>query len=146
MQMPPPVHHQSVDIPRAYSKHGLHPGSVKLPSHHLGSFLCTSLTKMCQYNWPSVNSLFSSRKKLTCMTHRTVLNKCHIYSGACWVTRWYRIHPQCRRCRRCHGFVPWVRKISWRRAWNPFLYSCLGNSIEKGAWQATVHRVAQSQT
>ena len=25
---------------------------------------------------------------------------------------------QCRRCRRC-GFDPWVRKIPWRRAWQP---------------------------
>ena len=27
-------------------------------------------------------------------------------------------HLQCRRCRR-HGFNPWVRKIPWRRAWQP---------------------------
>jgi len=25
---------------------------------------------------------------------------------------------QCRRCKR-HGFYPWVRKIPWRRAWQP---------------------------
>ena len=25
---------------------------------------------------------------------------------------------QCRRCKRC-GFVPWVGKIPWRRAWQP---------------------------
>ena len=29
-----------------------------------------------------------------------------------------RIHLQCRRCRR-HGFDPWVRKISWKRKWQP---------------------------
>ena len=28
----------------------------------------------------------------------------------------------------------------------PFQYSCLENSMDKGAWQATVHRVAKSQT
>ena len=27
----------------------------------------------------------------------------------------------------------------------PLQYSCLGNSIDRGAWQATVHRVAKSQ-
>ena len=26
---------------------------------------------------------------------------------------------------------------------NPFQYSCLGNSVDKGAWQATVHRVSR---
>ena len=29
---------------------------------------------------------------------------------------------------------------------NPLQYSCPGNPMDKGAWQATVHRVAKSQT
>jgi len=29
---------------------------------------------------------------------------------------------------------------------NPFQYSCLENPRDRGAWQATVHRVAKSQT
>ena len=29
---------------------------------------------------------------------------------------------------------------------NPFQYSCLGNPMDSGAWRATVHRVAWSQT
>ena len=29
---------------------------------------------------------------------------------------------------------------------NPFQYSCLENPIDRGAWQATVHRVPNSQT
>ena len=29
---------------------------------------------------------------------------------------------------------------------NPFQYSCLQNPMDRGAWQATVQRVAQSQT
>ena len=29
---------------------------------------------------------------------------------------------------------------------NPLQYSCLENPMDRGAWQATVHRVAQSQT
>ena len=35
--------------------------------------------------------------------------------GASQVTKWWRIHPQCRR----PGFDPWVRKILWRRKWQP---------------------------
>ena len=27
--------------------------------------------------------------------------------------------PVIRRCRRCHGFDPWVGKIPWRRTWQP---------------------------
>ena len=44
------------------------------------------------------------------------------------------------------GFDPWVRKIPWRRAWQPSQYSCLENPRDRGAWQATVHRVSKSQT
>ena len=29
---------------------------------------------------------------------------------------------------------------------NPLQHSCLENSMDKGAWQATVHGVAKSQT
>ena len=29
---------------------------------------------------------------------------------------------------------------------NPVQYSCLGNPMDRGAWQATVHGVAKSQT
>ena len=29
---------------------------------------------------------------------------------------------------------------------NPFQYSCLGNPMDRGAWRATVHGVAKSQT
>ena len=29
---------------------------------------------------------------------------------------------------------------------NPLQYSCLENSVDRGAWKATVHSVAKSQT
>ena len=29
---------------------------------------------------------------------------------------------------------------------NPFLYSCLENPMDRGAWQSVVHRVTESQT
>ena len=29
---------------------------------------------------------------------------------------------------------------------NPLQYSCLVNSMDRGAWQATVHGIAKSQT
>ena len=29
---------------------------------------------------------------------------------------------------------------------NPLQYSCLGNPVDRGAWQATVHRDAESRT
>ena len=29
---------------------------------------------------------------------------------------------------------------------NPLQYSCLGNPVDKGAWQATIQRIEKSQT
>ena len=45
------------------------------------------------------------------------------------------------------GFDPWVRRIPWGRAHDhPLSCLCLENPMDRGAWQASVHRVAQSQT
>ena len=52
---------------------------------------------------------------------------------------------QCRRLKR-HGFDSWVRKIPWRRKWQPIPDSSLENSMDRGVWRATVPGVTKSQT
>ena len=52
-----------------------------------------------------------------------------------------KITCQCRRCRWC-GFNPWIGKIPWRRAWQSILAWRI--PIDRGAWQATVHGVADT--
>ena len=48
---------------------------------------------------------------------------------------------------RRHRFDPWVRKIPPQEGTgNPLQYSCLENPMDRGAWWATVHGVAKSQT
>ena len=32
-----------------------------------------------------------------------------------------------------HGFDPWVGKIRWTKKWQPTQYSCLENSMDRGA-------------
>ena len=44
---------------------------------------------------------------------------------------------QCRREKR-HGLDPWA-EIPWRRKWQPAPESYLENSMDRGAWWATVH-------
>ena len=39
---------------------------------------------------------------------------------------------------------PWVRQTPWRKKWQLLQYSCLENSVDRGAWQATVHEAAES--
>ena len=50
---------------------------------------------------------------------------------------------QCRRCKR-HSFNLWIGKLPSKRKYI-LQYSCLENSKDRGAWQATVHGVAKSQ-
>ena len=45
-----------------------------------------------------------------------------------------------------HRFDPWVRKVPWRRAQQPTPVLMPGESHGQGAWQATVCKVAKSQT
>ena len=50
------------------------------------------------------------------------------------------------RIHRRHGFDPWVRKIPGKRAWQPTPVILPGESMDRGAWWATVHEVTKSQT
>ena len=52
---------------------------------------------------------------------------------------------QYRRCKRCE-FDPWVRKIPWRRAWQPTPVFLPGESHGQGAWRGVAHRVAENRT
>ena len=52
---------------------------------------------------------------------------------------------QCRRCRR-QGLNPWLGKTPGVRNGNSLQYSCLANSMDRGAWQAAVHGVPKSLT
>ena len=42
--------------------------------------------------------------------------------------------------------IPGSGRSSGEENGYPFQYSCLENSIDRGAWQATAHRLAKSQT
>ena len=52
---------------------------------------------------------------------------------------------QCRRSKRC-GFDPWIGKIPWSRKWQPLLYSCQKNPMDRGAWWTIVHGVSNNWT
>ena len=44
------------------------------------------------------------------------------------------------------GSVPGLGRSSGEGNGNPLQYSCLENPMDRGAWQATAHGVAKSQT
>ena len=44
------------------------------------------------------------------------------------------------------GSIPGSGRSPRKGNGNPLQYSCLGNSMDRGAWWATVHRVTKSST
>ena len=44
------------------------------------------------------------------------------------------------------GSIPGLGRSSGVGNGNPLQYSCLGNPMDRGAWWASVHRVAEGQT
>ena len=44
------------------------------------------------------------------------------------------------------GLIPGSGRSSGEGNGNPLQYSCLENSMDRGAWWATVHGIAQSRT
>ena len=43
------------------------------------------------------------------------------------------------------GFDPWVRKIPWRRKWQPTPIFLPGNPMDRRTWRDTVYGFAKSQ-
>ena len=44
------------------------------------------------------------------------------------------------------GLIPGLGRSPGEGNGNPLQYACLGNPMDRGAWQATVHGVAKSWT
>ena len=44
------------------------------------------------------------------------------------------------------GLIPGSGRSPGEGNGNPLWYSCLENHMDRGAWQAAIHRVAKSQT
>ena len=58
------------------------------------------------------------------------------------LSRWLRGKESSCQCRR-HEFNPWVRKIPWRRKWQPTPVFLLGNPWTEKACGATLHGVTR---
>ena len=63
-------------------------------------------------------------------------------------SRWLSGKEQACQCRRhkSHGFILGSERSPGRGNGNLLLYSCLKNSMDRGAWQATAYRVTKSWT
>ena len=80
------------------------------------------------------------------MSIYTSICLCHTY-GLPWQINGKESTCQCR----CGfdgdvGSIPGLGRSLREGNGNPVQYACLGNPMDRGAWRATVHKVAKSQT
>ena len=93
---------------------------------------------------PGINN--KKRRKEVCATLKSVFVIVLVVKSVSLVAQLVKEPTcQCRRHKRC-GFDPWFGKIPWGRHGSPLQYSCLKNPMDRGAWQAAVHRTAKSRT
>ena len=66
--------------------------------------------------------------------------------GGMWHLRWHWWWGICLPMQGDAGSIPASGRTPGVGNGNPLQYSCLENSVNRGAWRASVHRVAKSQT
>ena len=79
--------------------------------------------------------------------HWKLIQNSYIY--LIWeLPRWHSGKESARQFRRCKKprFDPWVRKIPWKRKWQPIQVFLPGKFHDRGAWQATVHGATKNWT
>ena len=82
--------------------------------------------------WATVHGVVKSLTRLKRLSARAV--EC-FPGGACQSRRWKR-----------QELDLWSGRSPGGGHGNPLQYSCLENSMDRGAWQATVHKISKSQT
>ena len=93
--------------------------SIRLSNEYSGLF-------SFRINWFDLPAFQGTCKSLLQHNSKAFILWC---SGFTWWLRRWRIRLQCKRL----SLNPWVGKISLRREWLPNPYSCLENSIDRGA-------------
>ena len=133
---------------------GLNPGPGRSHMPWSSKSYIAQVPSSCAY------SLCSTRGATTMRNSRTTANssscslqleKAHIQEdpvqpknkiGLPWWLKWQRI--------RLHGWDPGLIPGSGRSPGEgngyPLQYSCLENSMDRGAWQSTIHRATKNQT
>ena len=88
---------------------------------------------------------------MDCMVHgvaksQTWLNNFHFHFVASQVAPLVKNLPANARDARDSGLIPGSGKSSGGWTGKLLQYSCLENPMDRGAWQATVHRITKNQT
>ena len=115
------------------------PGSGRSPGDGKGCPLEYSCLEnsMDGILWAIVHGVTKSRTQLSCFYFIFICRSLRLP----WWLRWSRICNA-----RDPGLIPGLGSSFGEENGFPLQYSCLESSVDRGAWWATVHRVAESQT
>ena len=84
----------------------------------------------------------SRRLKNACV----IWHRVRQYSRASQVAQWVKNLPAMQEMQENVGSMPGLGRSPGGGHGNPLWYSCLENPMDRGAWRATVHGVAQNRT
>ena len=111
-------------------KQWLHRGSLKWDRLEKGrEEISRVMQVLCYLYWVMVMFIFSN-----------IIGTLHLHGGLFWLFSSKESPCQCRR----HGFDPGLGRSAGGGNGNPLQYSCLGNPMDRGAWQAIVHGIARA--
>ena len=84
---------------------------------------------------------------LDTIIHALLMLRLHLNPALITLPRWYSgKEPVSTGYARDVGLIPGSGRSPGERNGNPLQYSALENPMDRGAWWATVHEVAQSRT
>ena len=95
--------------------------------YHILQIWNLSLSKRGWHNWSNLAHTHARKVRLFVVGHAGLSGKESASAGDA-------------------GSSPWVGKFPWQRKCNLLQYSCLGNPMDRGAWQAAVRGAAKSRT
>ena len=112
------------------------PGDLPGPGH------ASCAGRWILYHWATWEALFSWLGKLKSKCEVTCLG----YQGASRLAQWVKDPPAIQKTQEMQVWSDGSGRSPRRGNGNPLQYSCLENPVDRGAWWATVHRVAKSRT
>ena len=129
----------AMPFPRDLPNPGIKPTSPLLLHWQVGSLPLAQPGKLLKLSYDPTIPL------LGIYPEKTIIEKdmCTPIFGFPGGVSWKERPCQCRRLKH-HGFDHGFDHWGWHG--NPLQHLCLENSMDRGAWQATNHRVAKSQT
>ena len=90
------------------------------------------------------NGIEGKEKGVSYFLYFGFLKNLNLYSDIAWIRLPKWLSGKQTACQAGDvGLIPGPRRSAGEGSDNPLQYSCLGNTKDRGAWQATVHGVAK---